>query len=116
MSSFDAGVPFGRYDIGFVGGDSLSFPVLFDIDITGIDFEFFLWPNVGGTKILSLTNGDPGMSIVVGDPVSVQNSVTVEFDETVTGGWDFDCVQYRLRWDFGEGFRTLLVGDVSRVA
>lgn len=114
MGSFDSQVSFGQYDIKFIGGDVVSLPVLFDIDITGVMFEFFAWPNVGATKIIDLDNSD--LVIVAGDPDSVQNSISVDFDETDTAGWDFDCVQYRLRWDVGEGFKTLIIGNIIREA
>lgn len=114
MGSFGVKESFARYNIGFIGGDSLSFPVLFDVDISDVVFEFFIWSNVGAEKIVDLDTDD--MVIVSGDPDDIQNSLTIVFDEDATAEWTFDCAQFRLRWDVGDGFRTLIIGDIFREA
>ena len=103
---------YAEYNFGFVAGDDFELPVEFPFNITGYGFEFVASESADSTLIVDLDQSD--MTIVAGDPESVQNSVLVEVADTVTAVWP-KCLYYKFRWITPGGKRkTFLVGHIDR--
>jgi len=106
--SFQADCRPSELDYRVFRGDTYSFILEFDFDVTGYDFSFVGRETVGGTPILDFSNSD--IVIVAGDPGSVENSISLIVDSS---GWLFDCVRYSFGWVAPSGNkRTVLVGNI----
>lgn len=99
------------YNIFVIRGDYFEFPVLFDFDITGLDFEWFATETLDGSRILDFDTSD--FVIVAGDPDDVQNSATLTVGSDVTAEWDLACLRYRFRWLNDDRDVTVVVGEFS---
>jgi len=113
----------GEHDIYIVFGDTFRFEVLFDFDITGWGFIFKARSNKGAAPFLVFDESD--MTVTAGDPVSVDNGLVLEVPggdiddeddsglEGTTAVWDFDCLQYDLKWVTPSGdTKTFIRGKI----
>lgn len=85
-----------EYDLWMIFGDDFTFTINFPFNLTGYGFIFQAALTEGGTPVIDLDASD--MVIVVGDPESVQNSVTIDLAYTVTEDFDFGCLNYVYKW------------------